>query len=71
MWNNSKEMNLREYIEEQHKEYIGLPDYRWDEGIVWAIQAYYGSMGEFTKEDWDYIDQMGLQEIAAMCEEEC
>ena len=70
MWNNGKEMNLREFIECKHKEYIGLPEYRWDEGIVWAVQDYYGSMGEFSKEDWDYINQMDLQEIAAMCEEE-
>lgn len=70
MWHNGKEMNLREFIEEEHKDYVGLPDWRWDEGIVWAVQDYYGSMGEFSKEDWDYINQAGLQEIAAMCEEE-
>ena len=71
MWNNGKDMNLREFIEYRHKEYIGLPSYRWDEGLVWAVQDYFGSMGEFSKEDWDYINEMGLQEIAAMCEEDC
>lgn len=70
MWYNGKEMNLREFIECKHKEYIGLPAYRWDEGIVWAVQEYYGSMGEFSKEDLDYINETGLQEIAAMCEED-
>ena len=67
---NGKEMNLREFIECKHKEYIGLPAYRWDEGIVWAVQEYFGSMGEFSKEDWDYISEIGLQEVAAMCEED-
>lgn len=71
MWNNGKEMNLREFIECRHKEYIGLHVYRWDEGLIWAVQDYFGSMGEFNKEDWDYINEMGLQEVAAMCEEDC
>lgn len=68
---NGKEMNLREFIECKHKEYIGLPSYRWDEGLVWAMQEYFGSMGEFSKEDWDYINETGLQEVVAMCEEDC
>lgn len=67
---NGKEMNLREFIECKHKEYIGLPEYRWDEGLVWAVQDYYGSMGEFSKEDWDYINETDLQEVAVMCEED-
>ena len=71
MCKNGKEMNLREFIECKHKEYIGLPAYRWDEGIVWAMQEYFGSKGEFSKEDWDYINEMDLQEVAAMCEENC
>ena len=71
MYRNGKEMNLREFIEEEHKNYVNLPAWRWDEGLVWAVQDYYGSMGEFSKEDWDYINQTDLQEIAAMCEEEC
>lgn len=70
MWNNGKDMNLKEYVEERHKSYIDKPAYLWDEGIVWAIQEYYGSMGEFSKEDWDYINEMDLQEIAFMCEED-
>jgi len=70
MWHNGKDMNLKEYVEEQHKSYIDKPAYMWDEGIVWAIQEYYGSMGEFSKEDWDYINKMDLQEIAFMCEED-
>lgn len=70
MWRNGKDMNLEEYVEEQHKFYIGKPAYLWDEGIVWAIQEYYGSMGEFNNEDWDYIHEMDMEEIAFMCEEE-
>ena len=69
MWNNGKEMNLREFIECRHKEYIGLPAYRWDEGLVWAVQDYFGSMGEFSKEDWNYIKENSLEEIAYDCEE--
>lgn len=70
MYNNGKELNLREFIADRKKEYEGLPSYRWDEGIVWAMQEYYGSMGEFSKEDWEYINEAGLQEIAAACEED-
>lgn len=70
MLNNGKEMNLREFIECRHKEYIGLPTYRWDEGIVWAMEDYYDSMGEFSKDDWDYINEAGLQDIAVACEED-
>lgn len=69
MIHNGKNLSLKEYVNERRKDYIGLPAYRWDEGLIWAIQGYYGSMGEFTKEDIDYIKEMGWEEIAAMCEE--
>ena len=71
MRRNGKDMNLEEYVQEQHKFYIDKPAYLWDEGIIWAVQEYFGSMGEFSKEDWDYINKMDLQEVAAMCEEDC
>ena len=67
---NGKEMNLREFIAEQKKEYEGLPPYRWDEGIVWAMEEYYSSMGEFSDEDWEYIKEANLLDIAVVCEED-
>ena len=62
--NNGKEMNLREFIECRHKEYIGLPAYRWDEGLVWAMQDYFGSMGEFSEKDIKFIEQYQRNGIA-------
>lgn len=69
MMYNGKNMNLKEFIDEKYKEYIGLPAYRWDEGLVWAVQEYFGSMGEFSEEDWIYIKENSLEEIAYDCEE--
>lgn len=69
MWYKAKNMNLEEFISEKRKEYLGLPTYRWDEGLVWAVQEYYGSMGEFSEEDWKYIKENDLEEIAYDCEE--
>ena len=73
IYSNGRDMNLEEYIDSKHQEYIqrGDPDWMWDdEGIVYAMQDYHSSMGEFSEEDWAYIKKMGLEEIAAFCEEE-
>lgn len=73
IYSNGREMTLEDFIEERHQEYIrrGGPDWYWDdEGIVYAVQDYYGSQGEFSEEDWETLKNMGLEEVGAMCEDE-
>lgn len=60
MYNDGKELNLREYIEEEKKDYIGLPDWRWeDEGLIWAIQNYHSSC-DFLPEDIETLADYGF-----------
>ena len=72
IYSNGKEMTLEDFIEGRHQEYIrrGGPDWLWDdEGIVYAVQDYYGSQGYFSEEDWETLKNMGLEEVGVMCEE--
>lgn len=42
------------------------------EGIVWAVQEYYSSMGEFTEADIEFIEQefgQWASDIIADCEQ--
>lgn len=61
MYYNGKDFkNLEEYLEEKKREYIfrhGV-DADWDESeeIIWAIQDYLSSMGEFSDEDLKYLE---------------
>lgn len=66
-----KDMTLKEFISERHKAYIGLPTWRWeDEGVVYAIQDYHSSMGEFSEEDWNTLHELCLDDVGQMCEEQ-
>lgn len=39
----------------------GKLDWRWyDEGIVYAIQDYYGCKGEFTEDDVEFLKENGF-----------
>lgn len=74
MFYNGKEIDLAEYVAEKKKDYEGLPAWRWeDEGIVWAVQEYYGSMGEFSEKDLQTLDELfgehTAAEVIALCEE--
>lgn len=71
MYYNGKELNLRAFIEERKKSYIGKPDWTWeDEGLVFAIMDYYG-MCDFTAEDIECIKENGftIEDIISLCEE--
>lgn len=73
MYYDNKEIGLAEFIVKKHANWIerGSSQNDWeDEGIVWAIQEYYSSMGEFSEEDWKTIESLGLEEIGIFCEEE-
>lgn len=60
MYYDGKNLNLREYIEENKKDYIGLPDWRWeDEGLIWAIQSYHSSCN-FLPEDIETLKEYGF-----------
>lgn len=73
MYYNGKDIDLAEYVAEKKKDYEGLPAWRWeDEGIVWAVQEYYGSMGEFSEKDIEFIKQefgQWASDIIADCEQ--
>ena len=73
MFYNGKDIDLAEYVAEKKKDYKGLPAWRWeDEGIVWAVQEYYGSTGEFSEKDIEFIKQefgQWASDIIADCEE--
>ena len=71
MMYKGKNVNLAGYIALKKKDYEGKPSWMWkDEGIVYAIMDYHSSMGEFTDEDWDTINELGLDEVGQMCEEQ-
>lgn len=56
--------NLRNYVEKQKQWYLekdGKLDWQWhDEGIVYAIQDYYGCKGEFTEDDVEFLKENGF-----------
>lgn len=79
-YNGKKYDNLAAFLVEKKKEW--LADKRqpvmemvksWDdEGIVWAVQEYHSSMGEFTEDDIKTIEHCFGQwasDIIAMCKE--
>jgi hypothetical protein len=77
---NGKTCNgLGEFIAEKKKDWMAdksrsMEDnvkYWEDEGIVWAVQEYYGSMGEFTDADIEVIEHCFGQyasDIIDICE---
>lgn len=84
MYYNGKDYkSLAEYIEAKKTEWFMLDRERghddayitkyWEsEGIVWAVQEYYGSMGEFSEKDIEYIKQefgQWASDIIADCEQ--
>lgn len=62
MYYNGQNLNLREYVSKRHEEWNGNEDCWNDEGLVWAIQDYYGSMGEFSEEDKIFLKENGFTE---------
>lgn len=70
MWCNGKEMDLEEYVAYREKDYEGKPGWMWEhEGLVWAIQDYYSSMGEFSFEDRCFLFLMDFTEEDFICNE--
>lgn len=75
--------DLATFIERKEKEWFArdrkrgyddeyIAKYWNDEGIVWAVQEYYGSMGCFTEDDISTIkDLFGYyaHDIITLCEE--
>lgn len=63
-----KEGKERGHTREYDKKY-------WEsEGIVWAVQEYYGSMGEFSEKDVKFIEQEFGQwagDLIDDCENDC
>ena len=81
MYYNGKEYNgLGEYLsmkkqkclaDTRHTMQENLKSWE-DEGIVWAVQEYYGSMGEFTDEDIEIIEHCFGQwasDVIDLCED--
>lgn len=65
MYYKGQNLNLAEYVSRKHDEWTGKSHtlLNWeDEGIVWAIQDYYGSMGEFSEEDKKFLKENGFTE---------
>jgi hypothetical protein len=52
--------SLREYVENDITKTKDDPYY--DENFIWAIQEYFGSKGEFTENDIQFIHDNGLSE---------
>ena len=73
MMYNGKDIDLAEYVAIKKKDYEGRPAWMWeDEGMVYAVQDYYGAMGEFSEKDLQTLDELFgnvAAEIIAMCEE--
>ena len=68
MYYNGKEMNLAEYVAAKKKEWEGMPKWMWEhEGIVYAIMDYHSSMGEFTKDDWNTLNELLMEDVGHMC----
>ena len=67
---NGQSLNLSEYIAKRKDEFDRSmrPDDLWHESLMWAMEDYYSSMGEFSEEDWRYIRENGLEEEAYYCE---
>lgn len=49
--------NLEQYVEARKQELIveGKFNGYWDESLTWSIQEYYGSKGEFSDDDVEYL----------------
>ena len=83
MYYNGKENTLAEFIEAKKQEWFErdrkrghdeayITKYWNDEGIVWAVQDYYGSMGEFSEADIETIKEHFGQwagDVIDLCEE--
>lgn len=61
MYYKGQNFNLAGYVAEKQTEWIN-PTHWEDEGIVWDIQDYYGSMGEFSEEDKKFLKENGFTE---------
>ena len=76
--------DLATFIEHKKKEWFArdrkrgydaeyITKYWNDEGIVWAVQEYYGSKGSFTEDDISTIDNLFgyyAHDIITLCEED-
>lgn len=60
MYYKGQNLNLADYVMAKYNEWNGMEDDWEDEGIVWAIQDYYGSMGKFSKEDVEWLNAYGF-----------
>lgn len=60
MYYNGNDYNLRGYLQIKEKEYDGDSLDWFEEGIIWAIQSYLSSMGDFSADDIECIKENGF-----------
>lgn len=63
-------MTLKEEYEKAKADFEKTyhPTWMWDdEEKIYCLQDYISCMGEFTKEDWDFIHKEHLEEEAEFC----
>lgn len=63
-------MKLKERYEKAKEDFKKSkhPNWMWDdEEKIYCLQEYISSMGEFSKEDWDFIHEEHLEEEADFC----
>lgn len=70
IWSEGKDLTLKEHIEKakarynirqvEHLETYGFPSEIpfEDEDLLWAIQDWYGSIGEFSEEELRYLEEV-------------
>lgn len=52
---------LKEYVTEARQKYKNKPTKQWkDQGLPWAIQEYYSAMGTLSKDDIDFLYEIGF-----------
>ena len=52
---------LKDYVAEAKHKYNNKPIKQWkDQGLPWAIQEYYSAMGELSKDDIEFLYEIGF-----------